>query len=44
MHTNNFAMQLTRGADYGVRAMIHLATLSPRERALLPELAVAGAD
>lgn len=41
MHTNNFAMQLTRGADYGVRVMIHLATLQPRERALLPDLAAA---
>ena len=32
-------MQLTRAADYGVRAMIHLATLPTEERALLPALA-----
>jgi Rrf2 family protein len=32
-------MQLTRAADYGVRVMIHLATLPARERALLPVLA-----
>jgi Rrf2 family protein len=33
------SMQLTRAADYGVRAMVHLATLPERERALLPALA-----
>jgi Rrf2 family protein len=33
------SMQLTRAADYGVRVMIHMATLAPRERALLPALA-----
>jgi len=32
-------MQLTRAADYAVRVMIHLATLPPKERALLPSLA-----
>ena len=32
-------MQLTRAADYGVRVMIHMATLSDHERALLPALA-----
>jgi Rrf2 family protein len=32
-------MQLTRAADYGIRVMIHLATLPAHERALLPELA-----
>jgi len=34
-------MQLTRAADYGVRVMIHLASLGPSERALLPALAEA---
>jgi Rrf2 family protein len=33
------AMQLTRAADYGIRVMIHMATLPARERALLPDLA-----
>jgi Rrf2 family protein len=32
-------MQLTRAADYGVRVMIHLATLPAHERAMLPALA-----
>jgi Rrf2 family protein len=32
-------MQLTRAADYGVRVMIHMATLPEHERALLPALA-----
>jgi Rrf2 family protein len=32
-------MQLTRAADYAVRVMVHLATLPPHERALLPALA-----
>jgi Rrf2 family protein len=32
-------MQLTRAADYGVRVMIHLATLSGHQRARLPDLA-----
>jgi Rrf2 family protein len=32
-------MQLTRAADYGVRVMIHMATLPAHERALLPTLA-----
>jgi Rrf2 family protein len=34
-------MQLTRAADYAVRVMIHLATLPPHERTLLPALAQA---
>jgi len=34
-------MQLTRAADYGVRVMVHLATLAAHERALLPALAEA---
>jgi Rrf2 family protein len=37
----NSSMQLTRAADYGVRVMVHLATLSANERALLPALAAA---
>src|ERR1035438_7916396 len=32
-------MQLTRAADYAVRAMIHLAAKPAHERALLPALA-----
>jgi Rrf2 family protein len=32
-------MQLTRAADYGVRVMIHLATLPAHQRARLPSLA-----
>jgi Rrf2 family iron-sulfur cluster assembly transcriptional regulator len=32
-------MQVTRAADYGVRVMIHMATLPDHERALLPALA-----
>jgi Rrf2 family protein len=36
-------MQLTRAADYAVRVMVHMATLPPRERALLPALARATA-
>jgi Rrf2 family protein len=35
------SMQITRAADYGVRVMIHLATLPPEGRALLPALAAA---
>jgi len=35
----NSSMQLTRAADYGVRVMVHLATLGTNERALLPALA-----
>lgn len=35
----NSSMQLTRAADYGVRVMVHLATLRTNERALLPALA-----
>jgi Rrf2 family protein len=34
-------MQLTRAADYALRVMIHLTTLPPDERALLPALAEA---
>src|SRR5271166_613396 len=37
----NSSMQLTRGADYGVRVMIYLAALPAHERALLPALAQA---
>ncbi len=37
----NSSMQLTRGADYGVRVMIYLAGLPADERALLPALAQA---
>jgi Rrf2 family protein len=35
----NSSMQLTRAADYAVRVMVHLATLPPHQRALLPSLA-----
>lgn len=35
----NSSMQLTRAADYGVRVMVHLATLPDEKRALLPDLA-----
>jgi Rrf2 family protein len=35
----NSSMQLTRGADYAVRVMVHLATLPEDRRALLHELA-----
>lgn len=35
----NSSMQLTRAADYGVRVMVHLATLGTNKRALLPALA-----
>ena len=41
MKKANSSMQLTRAADYAVRAMVHLATLPARERALLPALAEA---
>jgi Rrf2 family protein len=34
-------MQLTRAADYGVRVIVHLATLPEHERSLLPTLAQA---
>ncbi|HEY2471574.1 MAG TPA: Rrf2 family transcriptional regulator [Terracidiphilus sp.] len=34
----NSSMQLTRGADYAVRVMVHLATLPDQTRALLPDL------
>jgi Rrf2 family protein len=37
----NSSMQLTRAADYAVRAMVHLATLPPEKRAFLPDLAKA---
>jgi Rrf2 family protein len=39
MERSGSTMQLTRAADYGVRVMIHLATLPAHERALLPALA-----
>ncbi len=32
-------MQVTRAADYGIRVMIHMATLPAHERSLLPALA-----
>ena len=35
------SMQLTRAADYGVRVMIHLATLPAGQREFLPALAEA---
>jgi len=35
----NSSMQLTRAADYALRAMIHLASLPAAERALLPQMA-----
>lgn len=41
MKTCNSSMQLTRAADYALRVMIHLTTLPPEERALLPALAEA---
>jgi Rrf2 family protein len=41
MKRANSSMQLTRAADYGVRVMVHLATLPAHERALLPALAKA---
>jgi Rrf2 family protein len=41
MKRSNSSMQLTRAADYGVRVMVHLVTLPPHERALLPALAAA---
>lgn len=37
----NSSMQLTRAADYGVRVMVHLATIAHNERTLLPVLAEA---
>jgi Rrf2 family protein len=39
MEKASSTMQLTRAADYGVRVMIHMATLPAHERALLPALA-----
>ncbi len=39
MEQSGSTMQLTRAADYGVRVMIHLATLPARQRARLPSLA-----
>jgi Rrf2 family protein len=41
MKRPNSPMQLTRGADYAVRVMIHLAAAPESERASLPELACA---
>lgn len=44
MNSPASSMQLTRGADYAVRIMIHLAGLPENERVLLPTLAgVSGA-
>lgn len=39
MERSSSTMQVTRAADYGIRVMIHLATLPPQERAMLPALA-----
>jgi Rrf2 family protein len=39
MGQSGTTMQLTRAADYGVRVMIHLATLPAHQRARLPLLA-----
>ncbi len=39
MAQSSSTMQLTRAADYGVRVMIHLATLPNQQRVRLPELA-----
>ena len=39
MARSSSTMQLTRAADYGIRVMIHMATLPAQERALLPALA-----
>jgi Rrf2 family protein len=41
MQKSNSSMQLTRAADYAIRVMVHLATLTSRDRALLPSLAQA---
>jgi Rrf2 family protein len=41
MEKCNSSMQLTRAADYGVRVMVHLATLDSGERAMLSSLAAA---
>ena len=41
MKKSNSSMQLTRAADYGVRVMVHLASLPARQRTLLPTLAEA---
>ena len=35
----NSSMQLTRAADYALRVMIHMASQTDAERALLPDLA-----
>lgn len=39
MDKHSSFMQLTRGADYAVRALIHLAELPERTRVMLTELA-----
>src|SRR5271157_3961303 len=39
MERSSSTMQVTRAADYGIRVMIHMATLPAHERALLPRLA-----
>ncbi len=43
METCNSSMQLTRGADYGVRVMIHLAGLARHRRCSLSALSSASA-
>lgn len=39
MEKHSSSMQLTRGADYAVRALLHLANLPEETRMMLPELA-----
>jgi len=39
MEKASSTMQVTRAADYGIRVMIHMATLPVHERVLLPALA-----
>ena len=39
MGRSSSTMQVTRAADYGIRVIIHLATLSAHERVRLPTLA-----
>ncbi|MGO9316822.1 MAG: RrF2 family transcriptional regulator [Terracidiphilus sp.] len=41
MERHSSTMQVTRAADYGIRVMIYMATLSAKERVLLPALASA---
>ena len=41
MRQSGSPMQLTRAADYGIRAMIHLASLPEGTRAPLPDISLA---